>query len=70
MKWHDIFTMSSAIPSLGCLLALFRVKDPGLALLTRATSGRQTLFGICDGLFGYLWKKRQPNSLTLVFFNF
>ena len=53
MKWHNIFTMSSVIPS-----AAFRVNDPVLAFLRRATSGRQALFGIGNRLFRIFVKKR------------
>ena len=57
ISWHNRFTMSSVVPSFSCLSAVFRLNDPVLAFLCRATSGRQTLFGICNVLFGYLWKR-------------
>ena len=50
MKWINRFAMSSVIPVVGCPSAVFRVNNPVSALLRRATSGRQTLFGICHGL--------------------
>ena len=57
MKCHNRFTMSSVIQSIGCLSAVFRINDPVLALLLRATSGRQTPFDICNVPFGHLLKR-------------
>ena len=68
-KWHNRITMSSDIPSLCCLSAVFGINDPVLALLRRATFVRQTLFGICNVLFRHLCRTKLPGSLTLIFFN-